>query len=200
MPQLASYVRDCPQSKSKYQQRFSNYTSQRRGKPSEPDIRPTNQKSHSLTGNYLLWRRTRCSLQTLWVIGDTYLISSVITSLPGCFWQGVGKPCSSHKHSKHSARLASTSLQLPDSVPECYSVSLGEAKGCPYKFTQAKRSTLYWQKKRRLAHVHEGAPHPDADLYDLLAFPLPFEHCSSQKSMIQGAAATLRLLQRTSGY
>lgn len=89
-----------------------------------------------------------------------------------------------------SARLASTSLQLPDSVPECYSVSfarqaLGEAKGCPYKFTQAKRSTLYWEKKRRPAHVHEG--HPSiAGIYDLLAFPLPFEHYFSQKRMIQG--------------
>lgn len=91
---------------------------------------------------------------------------------------------------RSSAQLASTSLQLPDSVPECYSVSLarqalGEAKGCPYKFTQAKRSTLYWEKKRRPAHVREGPP-SIAGIYDLLAFPLPFEHYSSQKNMIQG--------------
>ena len=76
---------------------------------------------------------------------------------------------------------ASTSLQLTDSSPECYSASfahqaLGEAKGRPYKFTQAKRSILDDKKTSRLAHVHAGLP-PIAGIYDLLAFPLPFEHC-----------------------
>lgn len=88
-----------------------------------------------------------------------------------------------------SAQPASTKQQLTDSLPECYCVSfarqaLGEAKGCPYKFTQAKRSTLYCEKRRRLAHVHEGLP-SIAGIYDLLAFPLPFEHYFSQKSTIQ---------------
>lgn len=76
---------------------------------------------------------------------------------------------------RSSAQLVSTSLQLPDSVPECYSVSLarqalGEAKGCPYKFTQAKRSNLLWEKNRRPAHIREGTPPAIAaiaGIYDL---------------------------------
>lgn len=40
---------------------------------------------HRLTGSHLSWRSTLYSLQTVWVIGDTYLISPVIASFPGWF-------------------------------------------------------------------------------------------------------------------
>lgn len=72
---------------------FYNYTN-----PSELETRLTVHKAqataqtvemqaltHSLTGSCLPWRRTLYSLQRARVIGDTYLISSVIASIPGCF-------------------------------------------------------------------------------------------------------------------
>ena len=147
-------------------------------------------------------------------LGNWWYISNIASHrlTPWTFLtSGGGKPCSFPKNRantllRSSARLASTSLlQLPDSLPECYSVSiarqaLGEAKGRPYKFTQAKRSTLYWEKKRRPAHVREGPP-SIAGVYDLLAFPLPFEHYASQKkAWSKATTATMRFLQRASGY
>lgn len=65
---------------------------------------------------------------------------------------------------RSSAQCIHIAAAGEDSAPECYSVcltrkALREAKGCPYKFTQAKRSTLYWEKKKRgPAHVREGPP------------------------------------------
>lgn len=152
--------------------------------------------TQGLTGCCLPWRRTLYSLQTVWVIGDTYLIWSVIASLPGCFWRAEkGNPeykkwnktsapllCSTHSHSAVAAQFSAWML-------------LQQAKGCPYEFTQAKWSNLYSGKRPSMRAVTFIQIH-DFGFSSVLQVLLLAEKTRSKAA----TTATVRLLQRASGY
>lgn len=140
------------------------------------------------TGSYLLWRKTLYSLQTVWIIGDTYLISPVIASLPGCFWQAEGETlhfsiteqtvCSAPPLNSH----AFTRLQSSNSVPD---VILFPSLAWPLKKPRGVLTNSH--RQRGVFYTRGKGPHVSTralwllQLYEVLAFPLPFEHYSTEK-------------------
>lgn len=83
----------------------------------------------------------------------------------------------------------------------CYSVSFAcltpeEAKGCPYKFTQAKRSILY--EGKRPPCVHES-PLIVAAIWSV-GFSSALRALLYSKAWSKATTTTMRLLHRASGY